>query len=252
MDFIGIKELFKVIIKLQILEIIPNDIPCPQEIQELTIRRVVLQNWANSGVNKFILLWNQRDSMEHMYGDIQFIPALFSKGRPFDDDHIVARNRLLYENMRGIGEVSIRNGIMQMMAKCSISANLSDITKESIITNDGGLRKSFPNLIGNYRYWPKCLNRHDQDKSVTYKMNLAEITAILKDNPLKSKFQSMNDPLWRWSAIPSEDKDVWLRLPPDDEWNQNSICDFLTSVLKRERFLYSNAYRFITNDYTVS
>ena len=77
--------------------------------------------------------------MEHMYGDIQFIPALLSKGRPFDDDHIVARNRLLYENMRGIGESLIRNGIMQMMAKCSISANLSDITKESIITNDEGV-----------------------------------------------------------------------------------------------------------------
>ncbi|MGA2225657.1 MAG: DUF262 domain-containing protein [Syntrophobacteraceae bacterium] len=231
---------------------LPDQIPSPEYMIERTTRRLILQNWATSSISRFTLLWNQREVMEHLYGDIHFIPALFSKGRPFDIDHVVARNRLLYYNMKGIDKEPILDGAMLMLNNAHgsfpFSPDYSDITRSSLNIDKWCFRKSFPNLFGNYRYWPKRLNRQDQDKSIRDKFDLNAIFRKVKDHPLEVKFRCGDEELWRWSAIPFEDKKTWSNLPPEGKWDQSLICDFLTTVLKREFFLYRNAYCFLNEE----
>lgn len=48
---------------------------------------------------------------------------------------------------------------------------------------------------------------------------------------------------------PSEDQEEWSRLPPvDNIWTADSVERFIRCVLKREYFLYGNAYRFLTDE----
>jgi hypothetical protein len=116
--------------------------------------------------------------------------------------------------------------------------------------SEGCFRKSFPNLVANYRYWPKQLNRRDRDGSVSIKFDLKDVKDAVKEHPLASKFEVDDiDCLWIWSAIPSNDKEIWLQLPPESgNWDKDVIANFFLAILKREHFLYNNAYKFIEGE----
>ncbi|MDI1291476.1 MAG: DUF262 domain-containing protein [Methylobacter sp.] len=220
-----------------------KDVPTPKEIVELFARRLILQNVAANGVSKFVLMWNQREALHDMYGatDVQHLPALFSKGRPFDLDHIVARNRFLY-SATGIYGNSLLAGAQGVFVQ-------KDILKKSIL-NEECFRKNLPNMNANYRYWPKHLNRADQDCVVKDKMSLAIIVKQSGNHPLSKNFKGKQDDIgWEWSSIPLQDKSEWECLPPEDyTWNAELIAKFIRIILRREYYLYRNAYLFLNPD----
>jgi hypothetical protein len=230
------------------------EIPGPEAVTSRTARRLILQNWAYPGISWFVLLWNQREVMETLYRDMDYPPALFSKGRPFDADHIVARSRFLHIELQ---DAECRHAIEAMLANhpdFHVTMQMQqDISRENeikfkdIILSAECFRKNFSNSIANYRYWPKRLNRSDQSRSVDEKMNVARIKNNIVDDPLQRFFSAMdNDVLWRWSAIPKEDECLWTQLPPSP-WDQKHIDEFILATLKREYVLYTNAYRFLEN-----
>lgn len=228
-------------------------LPTPKEVTCFSARSLILQNWPNSRLNKFISMWNQRKAMEDFYGEIKYRPALFSKGRPFDDDHIVARNRLLG---RGYGERipenSVKESINYKIAEFASITDLSpDDIKKSIHLSRDHFRKHFTHMCGNYRFWPKRLNRSDGDQTVKEKFVLDNIKKRIIGHRLKDKFNNVNlESLCEWSAILIDDFKTWQQLPPgkneNDPWNKELIGKFILVTLKRERFLYENAYNFIT------
>jgi hypothetical protein len=227
-------------------------LPTPEEIVDFTTRRFLLNNQADSKVNRFILLWNQREAMEHFYKDIKYIPALFSKGRPFDIDHIVARNHLLYISIKN---ELIKNGISSIFKNKNhklISEELFDELFNNGYkwnTEEYSFRKSFPYLIGNYRYWPKELNRHDQNDPVVKKMDSLNIKTYLKqiEHPIEEKFQlSDNSSIYSLSSIPEDEINIWSELPPKDQkWTEEPIGKFFWATLSREKYLYNKIYEFI-------
>jgi hypothetical protein len=218
-----------------------KNVPTPEEVTELVARRLILQNWAADGVSKFVLMWNQRVLLHTMYDgvDMKHLPALFSKGRPFDRDHIVARQKLLY-NTTGINTEALLDGIRVFFKQ-------TDILKNSVL-NESCFRKSVPNMNANYRYWPKHLNRADQDLVVKIKMNLAHIVENSGAHPLTKIFDGKHgDEVWAMSSIPLQDQSDWECLPPEDyKWNAELITKFIRIILKRQHYLYGNAYKFLT------
>ena len=216
-----------------------NDVPNPKDIVERTFRRLVLRNWVDkSGVNNFVLMWNQREMLHKIYGKInpQHIQALYGKGRPIDADHIVARNRL--------------SGHYISIANDSIQAALISILPDSyknirIGLNENTFRLNFPNLNGNFRYWPKHLNRSDKDCRVIDKLPTSIIIDRLGEHPLSLFFDKNDlDVGWKWSAIKCKSK--WENLPSNDlEWAGPAIIEFMVAVLEREFDLYANAYAYL-------
>lgn len=231
------------------------DVPTPDQITEISLRRVILGDWwsSYSRLTWFMLLWNQREAMEDLYGKIEYMPALFSKGRPFDADHIVARNRFLRNSkysIQGLSKDVIRKGI-ELLVSVSKDfepfSNLTDISDNSIRFSEDNFRKGFPNHPANFRYWPKRLNRSDGFNGVANKMQLEQVQRTMEGHPLSKIFDIISEKeLWYWSAIPIQDMDKWMQLPPDnDVWDENIVRDFILSIFKREHFLYSNAYNFV-------
>jgi uncharacterized protein with ParB-like and HNH nuclease domain len=221
-----------------------NEIPDPEFVSNLGFRRLVLQDWPSSQLNNFLLMWNQREALEHFYGEIDYRPALYSKGRPFDADHVVARSRFLYNYGEGINNKAVKDGIDLI---------IKEFREIPSIGSKGGrltancLRKYFPNMIANYRYWPKRLNRYDQNKSVEEKFEIGHVKKGVEGHPLNDKFDDENL-LWKWSSIPPEDREMWKLLPPkDNKWDSELIGKFILAILKRDRFLYREAYDFINN-----
>jgi Protein of unknown function DUF262 len=224
-------------------------IPPPEALISLTWRRLVLQGWVCSGINWFMLLWNQREVMESLYGNIGYIPALFSKGRPFDGDHIVARSRFLYITDK-IMNTEVCEGIEWVFSKRQEFGTVID--KKNALADRKyyklswkNFRKNLSNSVENYRYWPKRLNRSNGNISVSGKMNTQNVSDLLLGNSLKDAFKEMDDDsLWKWSGIPTEDKDLWLQLPPT-KWDEHHIGRFILATLKREHFLYANVFNFL-------
>lgn len=228
------------------------DVPSPESITKLLVQRLLLQNWADSKVNRFILLWNQREAMEHFYGTIEYRPALFSKGRPIDADHIVARSRLLYEKGTSIKDTHIRDGFLSILNSNDEILPLTSLNtfvfNNIVKLSADCFRKNFPNLTANYRYWPKRLNRHDNNKTVLEKFDLEHLREGIANHPLEDKFnlEDLDSSIWKWSAVPIEDKEIWSQLPPNEgPWNHECIGKFFLAILKREYFLYKSAYQFI-------
>ena len=229
----------------------PKDLPEPNKVTELTARNFLLGNWAQSRVNRFLLLWNQRKAMEHFYGKINYIPALFSKGKPFELDHIVARGSFLHQT--DIKAKNIEAGIHNLFSLV-VEDEVIVILKALIANRDNWhkgigdtLRLSFTNLIGNYRYWPKMLNRADQDDPVKDKLGTKLNLNNLAGHPLQEKFAGCGEDLiCSWSALPISDKNIWYELPPS-KWTDNEglIGKFIWAILKREFFLYEKAYKMI-------
>ena len=214
-------------------------LPTPREMAVRSARRLLLRNWADSGVNRFLLMWNQRVGLDAMYGHTlpEDIPALFGKGRPFDADHVVARHRLL--------NYTIEDAILQQ--GCSVFfGNDADVVNHFV--RDGCFRKNFPHMQGNYRFWPKRLNRADRDDDVATKMDMEQILGHLQGHPLYDRFNQAEDASpWRWSGIPPDDHMEWSPLPPHGNiWTADLVEQFIRCVLKREHFLYGNTYCFLT------
>ncbi|MBI5591830.1 MAG: DUF262 domain-containing protein [Deltaproteobacteria bacterium] len=216
-------------------------LPTPTEVVTLTAKRLILRNSVYSGISDFILMWNQREGLYEMYGKVEpkHIPSLFGKGRPFDADHIVARNRLL---RIALDEEVLRQG-------CSVFFK-DDYHATTHFVKDWCFRKNLPNITGNYRYWPKRLNRSDSNDSVTEKMSMESILESLGGHPLFGCFeQEASDISWSWSAIPQEDRANWMNLPPSDSlWTADLVEQFIQVLLQREYFLYRNAYTFLTGE----
>jgi len=228
-----------------------NKMPEPDEVTCRTARRLLLQNWSSSGITWFLLMWNQREVLEKLYGSIDYRPALFSKGRPFDADHIVARSRFLYT---GIHNEQIRHAIHAITESHNgfqpLTQMHSEVTRQEIrLLEEWCFRKNWSNTIANYRYWPKRLNCSDQARSVPCKINTAHVQDQIIDSPLQDKLSPISDDgLWAWSAIPQTDRELWRQLPPQ-QWNEDpsAIGAFILATLKREHFLYLNAYRFLVS-----
>jgi Protein of unknown function DUF262 len=218
-------------------------LPTPSEVITLTASRLILRNWVYSGINNFILMWNQRAGLHEMYGAVKarYIPALFGKGRPFDADHIVARSRLLYI---ALGDEILKQGCRFFFKDKSHA--------EVYFVKDWCFRKQLPNITANYRYWPKRLNRANGNDIVRDKMPIQSILAFLHDHPLFNCFDeasSDNNISWSWSAIPQENITIWNELPPPNYvWSAELVEQFIMVLLQREYFLYSNAYNFLTGE----
>lgn len=202
------------------------------EIRDLTVKRLFLRNNTTSMVGDFVLMWNQREALEEFYGknERNHIAALFSKGRPFDADHIMARNKLM--NHSSFPDKKL----LDETAKTFIHE-----IKTNHLTPDI-FRKNVTHMNGNYRYWPKRLNRSDQDKSVNDKMNHYNIN---KTPPYSIKFEN-NEQVYNFSAINIKNIEKWQGLPNDRKnWKQKNITDFIEAILNREADLYEKAYQFI-------
>lgn len=225
-------------------------IPTPKEIVERTLRRLVLQNWADkSGVNRFLLLWNQREMLDSLYGSTEpeHISALYGKGCPVDADHIVARDLLSGH------KISMAKDAAKLAAKCFLSEACKDKIKVKL--GNDVFRKNLPNLNGNYRFWPKALNRADQNCFVIQKLPKDKILKKSKGYRYHQNFQDGVDSIgWDWSAI--ENKDDWEALPPHDtdtkgklsvkkNWGHSDVVRVITAILKREHALYANAYNYL-------
>jgi hypothetical protein len=230
-----------------------EDIPTPEEVTSRTARRLILQNWSSSGINRFLLMWNQREVLEKLYGAIDYRPALFSKGRPFDADHIVARNRFLFVN---ISDDEIRRGIKAIIEREQsfepVAKMQGEVTTEDMKLAQVCFRRYFPNTIANYRYWPKRLNISDGKKRVAEKINNEHVQGQIACGPLHDCFPKDFDTelLLEWSALPKDDASLWRQLPPEESepWSEDTIGLFTLAALKREQFLYTNAYRFLVEE----
>jgi hypothetical protein len=219
-------------------------IPEPHKRIELSARRLVLQNWASQGVSKFVLMWNQRAPLQAIYGDVDttHLPALFGKGRPFDLDHIVARNRFLYSAV-GVDSASILTGTEFLFKEKGL--------RKKTELHEGVFRKSLPDTSANFRYWPKHLNRADKDALVRDKMAIDSVRNKSADHPLSRKLDGVQcDTPWDWSVVPLEDKLDWESLPPDDyRWNADLVARFIRVLLRRQYQLYGSVYQFLTPGY---
>lgn len=229
-------------------------LPTPLQIATLSAKRLLLRNWVpsvhsvHSGVGDFVLMWNQRQGLHEMYGHTQpeHFPALFGKGRPFDADHIVPRSRFLYfenrEEILRIREEIFRNGCATFFKDPSHT--------DKHFMRDWCFRKHLPNMGANYRYWPKRLNRADNNDTVPGKMPVQTILSRLGGHPLSRCFSQVDgDTPWIWSAIPMADREAWEKLPPaDNQWTPELVEAFIGCLLRREYFLYGNAYRFLTGN----
>lgn len=220
-----------------------TELPDPMTSVGLTARRLLLQNWADSRISDFLLMWNQRLGLQTIYGNIEpkNIPVLFSKGRPFDADHIVARSKFLY-NSSMAGEIKMH---LQEGVKSFFDASCDDPAR----FDEECFRRHLPNINANFRYWPKHLNRADNNTSVESKMLYESIRENCKEHPLSEHFvqedeESKKRP-WEWSSIPLDNYKDWCSLPPK-EWSADSINTFIRLLLEREHFLYGNAYEFLT------
>jgi hypothetical protein len=232
-DDLGLGTLNEIVKK----PMIPMDIPPPKVIVQRTMRRLILGGWADrSGVNDFILMWNQREMLDEIYGktDPRHIHALYGKGRPVDADHIVARN--LFKG------ISVDNTTINAAATTFLSEPYHQV---KIGLNENVFRLHLTDLNGNFRYWPKYLNRADQDVKVNDKFPKNEILIRLGDHPMRECFEKETDDIgWRWSAV--ENKSDWGNLPPEGNvWTESAIAQFITAVMRREYELYANAYNFL-------
>jgi hypothetical protein len=230
-------------------ELKPNDKAFPDFFNlefssEITLRRLIFQNWPKSMMNNVFLMWNQRTFLEELYGKITYIPALFSKGRPFDADHIVSRNRLINRHGKVITQKLVTAGVNSVIEQLT---NVSDLKNEQafVFTQDC-FRKYFTNMTANYRYWPRILNRSDGDEVVKQKFTFEFVKDKLKNHPLNDKFTNQQV-LWGWSQIPEKDIELWNQLPPEEPWDENTIGNFFLAVVKRDRFLYKNVHDFVFN-----
>jgi hypothetical protein len=216
------------------------DIPAPEIVVERTFRRLLFRNWADkSGVNDFMLMWNQREMLDKIYGDIEpkYIHALYGKGRPIDADHILARNLL--------------SGHVVSVSKENVELAMQRFLPESyqgivIALTENTFRLYLPNLNGNFRFWPKFLNRADKDGGVNEKLPRSKLIQRLGNHPMAKKFSNVNDEEigWNWSAI--EHKSSWEDLPPaDKKWSPTVIGRFVSAVMEREYHLYANGYEFL-------
>ena len=178
--------------------------------------------------------------VSHLYDDISYVPALYSKGRPFDLDHIVARNCFLYKT--AIDDKMVAESITSALKLLDPRADAKyfKLTAENF-------RKWLPYSIANYRYWPRKLNRCDQDKPVNDKMKINWIKSELTGNKLTDKFKNeTDDKLWEWCSIPSEHKVAWGKLPPkENNWQNDDISLFFNEVVARHKYLYKKAYDFL-------
>jgi hypothetical protein len=217
-------------------------LPIPKVITERTLRRLLLKNWPDkSGVNNFVLMWNQRTMLDKLYGDIapEFIHALYGKGRPIDADHIVARN--LLSGHTTTVDPQLIEAAMRTLLPNSVLGSKIQLTNQNF-------RLHFPNLNGNFRYWPKFLNRSDQDVVVNEKLPLPKILGRLSDHVMTAnKFTAEEDENigWKWSAI--QQKSSWENLPPSNKkWDATAISRFVNAVIEREFHLYAELYAFLT------
>ena len=232
--------------KIDSTDVLPLDLLSPKEHVELTARRLLLQNWAMPpSVSKFVLMWNQRDALEKLYGNIpnEYLPALHGKGRPFDLDHIIARKSFLRSesDISGIDQHSLLNGTRSFFVQ-------NDVLKNPELKEEN-FRKYLANANANYRYWPKHLNRADGKNNVKTKMKLQGVLKNLENHPLFKKFEDANqETVWKWSAVPIQFQQDWERLPPDKgEWNSDLIALFIRTLLRRQYQLYGTAYQFLTS-----
>ena len=216
-------------------------IPKPSEVLAMTSKHLILNNSDQTGVNKFILMWNQREGLHKMYGDtpVEHILALFGKGRPFDVDHIIARSCLLYKGE--IGQNILKSGCATFFKETEHS--------NKYFMKDWFFRKCLPNLNGNFRYWPKRLNRADSNCLVKNKMPIKTIIERLKSHPLSDRFENALDCIpWEWSAIDVKNQNLWESLPPiENKWDAELVERFIRLILEREFVLYGNAYMFLTD-----
>lgn len=218
-------------------------IPTPSEITERTLRRLALRNWADrQGVNDFVLMWNQGEFLEKVYGntDSENIVGLYGKGRPFDLDHIVARDLLSGHKI----------SVDEPMLHAVVGSFFDPKYRDKIALRSDTFRLRLPNLNGNYRFWPKALNRADGNGAVSEKL---ETRAILdRASELRYLDVFADGPVdvgWRFSAI--LDKSHWENLPPKPNngvWPGSGIASFVTAILSREFDLYSRAYNFVTGN----
>jgi hypothetical protein len=220
----------------------------PDFISEITLRRLMFQNWPKSMMNNVFLMWHQRRFLEVLYGNTDHIPALFSKGKPFDADHIVPRNRLINKFSRGITTKDVQEVVMSVVKELEL---MSDFDGEIKLTfNEDCFRRHFPNMTANFRFWPRVLNRSDQDDTVSEKFNFKNIEKVLKKHPLKDKFKN-EESLWEYSLIlEDEQKKLWSALPPSLKmgWGKESIGKFFQAVITRDVELYKKVYKFVFND----
>ena len=210
-----------------------------EEASKLFKSNVLLNNWVNDKINWFVLLWNQRELVSHLYNDILYVPALYSKGRPFDLDHIVARNRLIGSHTYITDDI-VRESLLPHLREIEPDATIKDVR---LLADN--FRKNLPYSIANYRYWPRKLNRSDHDDEVQAKMKIDKIKITLADSKLLSKFAAASDDdLWEWCSIPAASRKSWSCLPPQ-RWEQKTISLFFEQVADRHEFLYNNAYDFL-------
>lgn len=221
-------------------------IPEPSSLIRRTLGRIILDNWADqSGLNPFLLMWNQRNMLEGVYGKTlpQHIHALYGKGRPIDADHIVAR-AFFKNNTGSVLEADVRDAVTIFLDGTHYNKHIR-LTAETF-------RLHLSNLNGNYRYWPLYLNRADQASSVDQKMPIKEILSKLKFHGRLSTAFTHPPPDeeigWPWSCVREAE---WKNLPPsDNKWKQADILKFISAIIMREYYLYSSAYDFLTNSST--
>lgn len=233
-------------------ETIPETIPRPGTALTLAARNLVLNGAHESRLNDVMLMWNQREAMEHFFGDTDYLPALYSKGRPFDKDHIAARNRFLNSPHDTIlGDDTVKNAAEALLANDTVQSALQSlrgrVTPEQVKLSGWYFRIRYSSNLANYRYWPKRLNRHDSDDRIAEKMHIDRVSASVAGHPLAAKIAD-EAALWRWSAIPAEDISLWRRITPEREngvWDTGDIVRFVEACLKREHWLYGNCHRFV-------
>jgi hypothetical protein len=121
------------------------------------------------------------------------------------------------------------------------------ITPEHIKLTPDNFRKWLPYSIANYRYWPRKLNRCDQDKPVKEKMKADWVKSQVAGNKLEEKFKvATDDNLWEWCSISNEHRGNWASLPPqNNNWQHTEISLFFNEVVARHKYLYKNAYDFL-------
>ena len=190
-----------------------------------------------------LVFWNQRYYLQKWFPD--FDPSLYAQkdDYPYDIDHIIADSHFV---MSGKGRSN-------------------DINKDFWY-----MRDNFKNCSGNFRLWPKNLNRSDQADNLWRKFILGKKENIIPDEIIGGKnlsylkkspfnFSTVGE-IREASAIPEDvknlknwelacnskesfsfkNKSTWSN---DNDWsNKKRINAFIDATKERRMKLYSNLY----------
>ncbi|MDH5719854.1 MAG: DUF262 domain-containing protein [Spirochaetia bacterium] len=173
-----------------------------------------------NGDARLILMWNQRKPLTNWYPNYDPSKFINKESQPFDADHIMASNL-----MNG-------NRMIKKLRDRVFNIKLFSAYKKPLLSS-----------FGNFRYWPKDLNRSDQDKSINDKfLTGRRNTKIPKESYLhKYAMQTIGDVQDASFLLNAAD---WHDVPVDiNEWgSRNKIKAFRKAVDNRRYQLYKLFY----------